>query len=180
LKDHHPTKVSVQQKQDITTANAASWNNSRTAFVYAKDGDIYFTDIKKGTTKQVLQTTEKESNPQFSFDDRKIVYSSNQNLYAWDIATGETTQLTNLQAQSSTSQSQQGRGNGVRGRGGEANMDSVQEDWLKKDQLQYLVVLKERKEKKEATDAYNKSMKKELREINITDRILQGLGISPD
>jgi hypothetical protein len=58
---------------------------------------------------------------------------------------------------------------------------TTEEQWLKNDQLQYLRVLKERKEKKEATDAYNKSLSpKELRTINIGEQILQGPTISPD
>src|SRR5215469_10636404 len=159
LKDHHPAKVSAQERQGIITDIATNWNESRTAFVYAKDGDIFFRDIKRGIIRKVLQTTDKESNPQFSFDDKKIVYLNNQNLYAWDIATGETMQLTNLQSKPAANASPQNRGNVARGnRNTEVNIDSVQEDWLKKDQLQYLVVLKERKEKKEATDAYNKSI----------------------
>ncbi|MFZ1533932.1 MAG: prolyl oligopeptidase family serine peptidase, partial [Chitinophagaceae bacterium] len=57
-----------------------------------------------------------------------------------------------------------------------------QEQWLKNDQLQYFQVLKERKEKREAGEAYTKSLPKtkELRSISIDDKVLQGLGLSPD
>ncbi len=72
------------------------YNTSRTAYVLAKDGDIFYTEIKTGKTKRITQTADAETNPQFSFNETKIVYNRNQNLYAWDIASGETMQLTNL------------------------------------------------------------------------------------
>ncbi len=117
--------------------------------------------------KRIVQTTEKENNPKFSFNDAKIVYTHDQNLYAWDITTGETMQLTNLEKENIKEKEPS---------------PSVEEQWLKNDQLQYFSVLKERKEKKDAADAYNKSLpkQKELREINIADRVLQSLTISPD
>jgi len=188
LKNHIPVKVSSEQKQDLTTSPNIVWNTSRTAFVYAKDGDLFFRDVRSGISKQISQTIERETNPQFSFNNTRIVYSSNQNLFAWDIATGETIQLTNLQSQAAnqspqgSQSSRNGTSNSVRGsRSPEINPAVSEEEWLKNDQLQYFQVLKERKEKKEATDAYNKShAKKELTKINIGDRILQGLEISPD
>jgi dipeptidyl aminopeptidase/acylaminoacyl peptidase len=59
---------------------------------------------------------------------------------------------------------------------------SAQELWLKNDQLQYFEVLKSRKNKRDAAAAYNKSLPevKELRTIDIGDRSLSGLSISPD
>src|SRR6185369_2821147 len=120
---------------------------------YSRDGDIFLRDTKTGTTKHILQTTDRESNPQFSFNDAKIVYNSNQNLYAWDIATGELLQLTNLQSQAATGNQQvqtppQTRGGGGfggnRARTEEVSAAAAQEQWLKNDQLQYFQVLKER------------------------------------
>ncbi|MFI5185198.1 MAG: alpha/beta fold hydrolase [Chitinophagales bacterium] len=183
LKDHTPVKLSVQQKQNLTTSDNIIWSLARTAFVYEKDGDIFFKDIKTGKTKHIIQTIENETNPQFSFNDTKIVYTSNQNLYAWDIATGEMIQLTNLQSMPANHPqqgSQQSRGSHG-SMNSEITADSAQAEWLENDQLQYLQVLKKRKEKKEATETYNKNLsKKELKEINISNRVLQNLTISPD
>jgi dipeptidyl aminopeptidase/acylaminoacyl peptidase len=165
LTDHHPVKASAQQKQNIIPDYSTTWNTNRTACVFTKDGDVFFKDLKTGNTKRIVQTTEKETNAVFSFDDKKIVYTSNLNLYAWDIATGETMQLTNLESKDPEKKT----------------TATAEEQWLRNDQLQYLKVLKERKEKEDATDAYNKSLSpKELRSINIGEQILQGLTISPD
>ena len=82
LSNHIPQKASVSQKQNLITSESVTWNEARTAYVYAKNGDVFFADTKTGRTKCIIQTTEKESNPQFSFNDTKIVYTSDQNLYA--------------------------------------------------------------------------------------------------
>ena len=177
-----PAKASAQQKSSLNVQSNYNYNEARTAYVVAKDGDIFYTDVKTGKTKRIVQTTETESNPQFSFNETKIVYNRSQNLYAWDIASGETQQLTNIKSPDAGAASpgpgpSQDRGS----RSGGAPVNQ-QEQWLKNDQLQYFQVLKERKEKREATDAYNKSQpkEKELRSISLDDKSLQGLNISPD
>jgi dipeptidyl aminopeptidase/acylaminoacyl peptidase len=189
VKDHTPKKATFSQKQNLVTEDSVTWNTEKNAYVYAKDGDIFYTDAKTGKTKHIIETPDRERNPQFSFNDSKVIYNSEQNLYAWDIATGETLQLTNLQSQPLVSTIQpQGtqsfRGGGGAGRGARAEEISpsvAQEQWLKNDQLQNFQVLKERKEKKDAADLYTKHLeKKQLRTIQIADRNVQSLTVSPD
>jgi dipeptidyl aminopeptidase/acylaminoacyl peptidase len=170
-----PLKASVQQKQNLVFDNSTLYNSDRSAYVYSKDGDIFYADVNGGRTKKVTQTIEAELNPQFSFNDSKIVYTRSQNLFAWNIATGETQQLTNLKTGTPASASAATNTQATTG------ISNQQEAWLKKDQLQYFEVLRSRKEKKDKADAYTKATeKKELRSIAIEDRILQGLKISPD
>jgi dipeptidyl aminopeptidase/acylaminoacyl peptidase len=161
----NPVKLNTQQRQALLYDNSVTYNLNRTAYVYNSDGDIYYTDIKTGKTKRITQTVDFENNPQFSFNETRIVYNRNQNLYAWDITSGETMQLTNLRTVDPV----------------RPQSTTAQEQWLKNDQLQYLEVLRSRKEKREMTDAFNKSIpKNELRSINIEDKSVQGLSISPD
>lgn len=160
-----PVKASVAQKQNVVAASNIRYNLNRTAYVYSKDGDIFYTEIKTNQTRRVTQTAEPELNPQFSFNDKKIVYTFNQNLFAWDIATGEMIQLTNLQA----------------GNNATKEKLSQQEEWLKNNQLPFLEVLRERKEKKRLAERYDSSLpKNDLRKISIDDKRIQGLAISPD
>ena len=182
--DKIPVKATVEQKQNLLSANSLVYNKARTARLFSKDADVFYTDIKTGRTKRITETTEIETNPQFSFSDAKIVYSRSQNLYAWNIVTGETQQLTNIKSGSASSitGATSGRADtaGSSAKGGPEKSDQ-QEAWLKRDQLQYFEVLRSRKEKKDLTDAYTKeTKKKELRRISIDDKMLQGLNISPD
>lgn len=177
--NHSPVKVSIEEKQDIIYEDNLVYNADRSAYLYTKNGDIIYTEIKSGKPRIILQTTERESNPVFSFNDSKIVYTQNQNLFAWDIASGETLQLTNLKEKNDSPQQQGFRQNNYSSSG---TNKTPEEQWLMNDQLRYFQVLRERKEKKEASAAYYKSLpkEKELRSISIGDKRLQGLNISPD
>lgn len=166
LENKIPVKVTAEQKQNHITANALTYNRDRTAYTYSKDGDIFYTDIRSGRTRHITQTTDTEVNPQFSFFQTKVVYTHNQNLYAWTIASGETMQLTNIR-NTGASDAKKETGN-------------QQEKWLKRDQLEYFEVLRSRKEKRKITDAYSKSTQEELRSIALGDKTLQALSISPD
>ncbi len=168
LENLTPTKATAAQQQERITTGNVKYNNTRTAFVYTKESDVFFTDIKSGTTKRIVQTTDVESNPQFCFNETKIVFTRNQNLFAWDIRSGETIQLTNLISGSAKDSKEPAL--------------NAQEQWLKNDQLSYFEVLRSRKEKKDKSEAYTKALpkQKELRVIPMDDKTLQGLSISPD
>jgi Tol biopolymer transport system component len=174
LTNRNPVKASALEKKSLEVQAGYVYNEARTAYLFVKEGDVFYTDIKTGKTKRIIQTTDIESSPRFSFNESKIVYTRGQNLYAWDIVTGETIQLSNTKSSDS-----QGASAGTRGGTPVLNQ---QEQWLKNDQLQFFQVLKERKEKRDATEAYNKNLpkEKELRSIPLDDKSLQGLAISPD
>ncbi|HSN61512.1 MAG TPA: DPP IV N-terminal domain-containing protein, partial [Ferruginibacter sp.] len=137
----------------------------------AKGGDIFYTEIKTGRTSRIVSSTDIEYNPQFSFNGRKLVYTRSQNLFAWDIGSGETVQLTRIQAGSANKSTKEKTGT-----------ENQQEEWLKQDQLQTFEILRERKEKTAATEAYNKTLpkEKELKLIHIEDKNIQNLSVSPD
>src|ERR1044071_7208925 len=98
LTNKTPVKATPAETQSFRSFGNYIYNKSRSAYIYSKDGDIFYTDTKTGKTKRITQTVDIESNPQFSFNETKIAYNHNQNLYAWDIATGEILQLTNLRS----------------------------------------------------------------------------------
>ncbi|MBI5370530.1 MAG: S9 family peptidase [Sphingobacteriales bacterium] len=183
LDDRKPVKATPLQKQELNATGNYVYNQARTAYLFIRNGDIFYTDSKSGRTRQITQTTDTESNPQFCFNEAKLVYTRGQNLYAWDLAGGETIQLTHIK----TGENAGGSSSGISQRAGGAppagkTGSNPQEQWLQNDQLAYFQVLKERKIKKELADAYNKSLpkEKELRSIVLDDRNLQGLAISPD
>ncbi|MEO6893529.1 MAG: S9 family peptidase, partial [Ginsengibacter sp.] len=91
-----PVKASVEIKQNVVHANSVIYNLGRTAYVYQKGGDIFYKQIKADKTYRITHTEETEYNPQFSLSEKEIVFNQNQNLFAWNINTGETKQLTNF------------------------------------------------------------------------------------
>src|SRR5580765_2687218 len=144
LSNKTPVKVTPAEMQVIRATGNYVYNTSRSAYVLPKDGDIFYTEIKTGKTKRITQTADVETNPQFSFNATKIAYTRNQNLYACDIVSGETMQLTNLQTGAAAAAPPPTTGFGGRGNNqatsnnnASAASSNPQEDWLKNDQLTY-------------------------------------------
>lgn len=165
-----PQKTSYQQRQSIIRNRDITYNSSRSSYVFDRDGDIFMTDTKSGKERRITQTADVESDPLFSFNDTKIVYTLNQNLYAWEIATGSITQLTNFQ-----------RGNPPPKDPKKDNLNT-QEKWLKEDQLSNFDVLRSRKQKRDLTDSMANAIpkKKTLKTIYLEDKNLFGTTISPN
>ncbi|WP_346238875.1 prolyl oligopeptidase family serine peptidase [Niabella insulamsoli] len=168
LKNTTPQKATVAQRQFLSPPGAYVYNERRSQYVFEKNGDIFFADLKSGQTKRITQTIESENDPQFSFNEDKIVYKSGSNLYAWDIHSGETQQLTNI---------------GFTRKNPEpAKNTGAAEKWLNKDQLQHFEVLRERKIKNDTSEAYRNALPKEkpLRYLFVPEGAVRGLSISPD
>jgi dipeptidyl aminopeptidase/acylaminoacyl peptidase len=164
-----PQKLTPAQKQNVpaNAFNNYSFNKNNTSYVFSKNEDVYYVEIKSNKTKRITQTTDAETNPQFSFNNKKVVFARNQNLFAWDIATGETIQLTNFLRGSEPAKTN-------------AEKLNAQEQWLKNDQVQNMAILKERKEKRDAAEAYNKNnpKQKELKAIYTGEGNATGLSTS--
>ncbi|HTL08224.1 MAG TPA: alpha/beta fold hydrolase [Chitinophagaceae bacterium] len=165
-----PQKASYQQRQNLLRSRDITYNSTRSSYVYDKDGDIFLADVKTGKERRITQTMDVESDPLFSFNDTKVVYTLNQNLYAWDIASGLVTQLTNFQ-----------RGNPPPKDARKDNLNT-QEKWLKEDQLKTFDVLRSRKQKRDNTDSMASAIpkRKTLRTIYLEDKSLFGTTVSPD
>jgi hypothetical protein len=92
-----PKKTTYAVRQNMATEDSVVYNTGRTAYAYTKDGDIFYSDVKSNTPRRITETIDLESNPQFIINNSKLVYTRNQNLFAFDLATGLTSQLTNFQ-----------------------------------------------------------------------------------
>jgi dipeptidyl aminopeptidase/acylaminoacyl peptidase len=161
-----PVKASVEQKQNVIRSGSINYNRERTACIYEQDGDIFYKDVKSGKLYRITQTEATEYDPQFSFGETEVVYDRQQNLFAWNIKTGETRQLTNLVSGDDDKKEER---------------LSPEDKWLKKEQVQYMQVLRERKDKKLLADKYDSSVRKEeLRKINIDGQSVRNISISPD
>jgi dipeptidyl aminopeptidase/acylaminoacyl peptidase len=92
-----PERVSLQQVDSTGPRFAESErsHNGRYAAVEF-NGDIFINDLTSGTTRRLTQTVESERSPQFSANDRELLFVRNNNVYAIDLANGFTRQLTDI------------------------------------------------------------------------------------
>lgn len=158
-----PQKVSKAER--LSLPNAGVYNNAYTKMVFEKEGDIFLLDIPSGKTTRITNTVQRESNPYFSGDEKKVVFTYEQNIYTWDIATGAFTQVTDFR----------------RGKKPSSPPENEQQKWLRQDQLAYIQVLRERKEKRDAADKHRKTEEpKRPKEIYLDDKNVSQQRLSPD
>jgi dipeptidyl aminopeptidase/acylaminoacyl peptidase len=162
-----PQKSTWEFRKTAITQNQIKYNAAHDQYVYAQDGDVYLVYIKTGIRRRVTQTAATEAFPQFAFNDQKIVYTREQNAWAWDIQTGATTQLTNFQTITPPA-------------AGGAPRNNQQEKWLQQEALENSIVLQRRKQKKDQADSMLKQFKKErlLRTIPLDGKNLSFLSVS--
>ena len=78
----------------LVTTGDRSGNGRFMAVEY--NGDIYVTDMQRGTTRRLTQTNARERQPQFSPDASKVYFIRDNNVYSIDLNTGLLRQLTDL------------------------------------------------------------------------------------
>ncbi len=121
--DHQPRPVSRQERQYLAR-QSPELNQSKTKAVYEKYGDLFLIDLSSSVTTQITNTLTASSNPYFSYKEDKVLYIEEQNLFSWNIATGQTSQLTQFSKGEKPSKSK----------------ISSSDDWLKKDQSIFQVL----------------------------------------
>ncbi len=158
-----PAKVSPSVRRQLPSFG--QYNQTRTKKVFEKNGDIFLLDITSGKTVQIINSVEREANPAFSFDERKILFLANTNLFSWEIGSGAFTQLTDFRKGTKKSDPKL----------------SEQEKWLKADQLEYMQILKERNTNKTLSEKNQKGDKpKRPIEIYLDDKSADNIQLSPD
>lgn len=193
-----PEKAGYRQAQLAAAIGRGQYNNARTHIVYTWQGDIYLLEVKTGNTIRITHTEDGEAGAAFFKNDEYISYLRNQNLYAWHIKTGSTEQLTNFvkggetPAAPAAAAGGMGRGRGGFGGGGGnttgastsagKSTGNKQEQWLQQDELRLMDIVRERKQKREAREAFLQTVKETdtLVTINIGDKTVTSVQVSPD
>jgi dipeptidyl aminopeptidase/acylaminoacyl peptidase len=159
-----PQKVIASRRRSLPNFNG-EYTKSKTKKVFEKNGDLFLLDIVTGQSTTITNTVERESNPQFSGDETRILFMTAQNLFSWEIATGTFAQLTDFKKGTKKADTKQ----------------STQEKWLKSDQLAYFQILKERSENRKASEKIRKGdQPKRPKEIYLDDKNLENTRLSPD
>ncbi len=160
-----PIKVTPKERRALPS-QAGNYNKNRSMKVYEKQGELFLMYVKTLKTKQLTNTIDRESNPYFSGDETKIIFSRNSNLFSLGIEDGAISQLSNFITGSKKA---------------EAKPANDEEKWLKADQLAMFEVLKERKDKKDEAEKLAKAdLPIRPKEIYTDDKTLDFSQASPD
>lgn len=133
--------------------------------VYDKEGDLFLRDNVSNTLKRLTNTNAYESNPQFSGNQKAIIFQQSNNFYLWNLTGNTIEQLTDFNS----------------GNERPEKPLSEQDQWLLDDQLKYFNILEKRKSEDKASADRREQTKLERPEtIYLGDKNIFGLNISPD
>lgn len=157
------SRVSFEEQKN--RPEIGTYNDSRDLMVYSKSGDLFLYQVKNRTKTQITNTLQRESRPEFSGDEKKVIYTSDNNLFAWDITSGATRQLTNFK----------------KGSGSKDQDLPAHDQWLENDQLEYFNILRKRKRENELEKERREALEADRPlEIHLGEKSLYNLRISPD
>ncbi|MEM7103466.1 MAG: prolyl oligopeptidase family serine peptidase [Bacteroidota bacterium] len=159
-----PEKVSIEEQMKMPT-RFGTFNKDRTKKVHAKNGDIFLLDIASGNNLQITNTVQRESSPQFSGDEKSIIFNIGDNLFAWHMVNGTIAQITNFVSGSEKTESTL----------------SEYEQWLENDQYEWHEILDLRKRQRELREERSDAMKVDRPlPIYLDKKRLSSVEISPD
>lgn len=159
-----PRKLTLQERKNLVP-ESGNYTKDKTRKVYEKDGDIFILDIPAGDILQITNTTENEHSPKFTFYDRDITFVQNSNLYKWISETGTIKQLTDFKS----------------GAEPKEKSKTEREDWLEKEELSLIQILKERKQEDEKKRKGEKLLEPERpKKIYVSDKSVDNIQLSPD
>jgi dipeptidyl aminopeptidase/acylaminoacyl peptidase len=134
-------------------------SKDRTRTVFAEEGNIFLYDHVKGERRTLIKTTEPEANPHFTFDQRSIYFTRQNNLYVMSLEDGALEQLTDIRSATSSAQgaTAAASGLGINIRVGSTQQSgSESQDFLKKEERTILDAVRERAEEREEQEAKRK------------------------
>ncbi len=144
LNGKQPEKLNYNEAQLLRAINGGQYNKNYSKITYSYKGDIFILNTLNGAITPITQTEDIESSPKFIANDEWVVYSKNKNLYGWQIKTGFTKQLTNFVKELDKTP--------------RANMNA-QDLFLQKQALANSEILRSRKQKRMARDAFMELVK---------------------
>lgn len=157
-------KVGKAERQALPQ-DQGRFNNDFSLKVFEKEGDIYLQDCHTFTVQPIIETVTRKQNPIFSVDGEGIYFLQENNVFYYSLKKGNIKSITNL----------------MMGEKKETVKSNVQEDWLKKDQLSLFEVIRERKERTDATaKAVDAEKKKLAKEIYLGSKRITNLKVSPN
>ncbi|MET3876646.1 prolyl oligopeptidase family serine peptidase [Chitinophaga sp. OAE865] len=167
VKNNTPRKTAADERSLINARANGNYNADKTLLLYTYQSNVYLQEIKTGKSIQITQTKSRKSDPVFSFGEKQVVYQDGGNLFAWEKATGKTTQLTDFSWPNDNDDP-------------DDNLNAA-DKFLKAQQLEIMEVVRDEKAKKDASDAFNERYTpKPLRNLGKQGKFQRDIQISPD
>lgn len=158
-----PEKMSAEEQMQLFRGGATNADHS--AMLITRNGDIYHRDLSTGTEKQLTNTLERESDPNFTSIANTITFVRDNNIFSWNLETSQLTQLSDFRP----------------GKERPEKKPLEYESWLERDQLEYFDILARQKSVREARQRRGELLEpKRPKTIYLGDQNVSNIQASPD
>lgn len=135
-----PKKLSDEELR-LAPPVTGVWDAPKRRVVHAQAGDIWIYDYRNDQAKRLTRTSDPETNPHWSADGKQVLFTRGNNLFAISLEDGTVEQWTDIRTGPATDEEKKGT-------------DS--QEYLKKEELELLEVIKRRAERKKETEERRK------------------------
>lgn len=139
-------RLSNDEAKQAPPANG-ELSKDKTMTLFTDEGDIFFYDHAKGARRQITRTVDAETNARFTFDQKRIYFTRQNNLYVMALDGGSLEQLTDIRTGGAAAPSATPKGT-----------DS--QEYLKKEERSLLDAVRERAEQREEQEKRRKEREK--------------------
>ncbi len=133
LESKRINKVKTDTLNDVSTS-AWVFSKDKSRATFEKNGDIFLLELERSKLYQITKTNSRETNPYFTYDESKIAFNDGDNIFCWEISTGEIEQMTDFYEGTPITRKE--------------DFLVDKEKWLQDDQLKIFSVLNKREEKR--------------------------------
>jgi dipeptidyl aminopeptidase/acylaminoacyl peptidase len=159
-------RLSDDEAKQAPPANG-DLSKDKSMTVFTEDGDIFIYDHAKNARRQITKTVDAETNPHFTFDQKHIYFTRQNNLYVMALDGGSLEQLTDIRIGPGASPSPTPKG-------------TESQEYIKKEERALLDAVRERAEQREEQEKKRKEREKR-KPFNIpTGQNVINLNLSPD
>jgi dipeptidyl aminopeptidase/acylaminoacyl peptidase len=163
-------RLSEDEAKQAPPANG-ELSRDKTETVFIDEGDIFIYDHAKGARRQITRTVDAETNAHFTFDQKHIYFTRQNNLYVMALDGGSLAQLTDIRV---------GGSGAVVSASPTPPKGTDSQEYLKKEERVLLDAVRERAEQREEQEQKRKAREKR-KPFNVpTGQNVINLSLSPD
>src|SRR5215813_13906696 len=162
-------RLSEDEARQAPPANG-ELSKDKSMTVFTDEGDVFIFDHGKGGRRQITRTVDAETNPHFTFDQKRIYFTRLNNLYVMSLDGGSLEQLTDIRTG--------GAGPGASPTPTPRGTDS--QEYLKKEERSLIDAVRERAEQREEQEKKRKEREKRKPFSIPTGQNVVNLNLSPD
>ncbi|MCI0489606.1 MAG: prolyl oligopeptidase family serine peptidase [Blastocatellia bacterium] len=139
-------KLSEQEAENAPPTGGEQSKDKKLT-LFGDEGDLFLYDHAAGRRRQITSTTDRESNPRFTKDQRRIYFTNSNNLFMMSLDSGSITQMTDIRMPGGGAQAE---------RRGEERRGTESQEYLKKEERELIEAVKRRAERRQQDEEKRK------------------------